>query len=141
MVEPQPPFPWKQLTGVCFGMLLPVLGLATWDLLQPKLHARIVHANRYSVPLHDRLLMPIPDGSTREDFLQEILYIGAIADRQQLLDPQLTITLHQSFARHPKVKQVQSVSVNPEGMIEVKLIFRNRPESLENPVQPKSTNR
>jgi hypothetical protein len=64
-----------------------------------------------------------PPGMDREDFLGEVQYLAGWPDRVDLIDND-TSRLAEAFARHPWVEQVESISLERDHSVQVRLRFR-----------------
>lgn len=64
-----------------------------------------------------------PPGMSRETFLDEVQYLGSMADAMSLVGPDVPNRLAQAFRRHPWVAEVKHVIVRPRRTI-VELTFR-----------------
>ena len=80
------------------------------------------NSGRYAFNLSEIDCEP-PPGETRAEFLGEVQYLAGLPDRVNLLDNALRQRLRDAFARHPWVKQVESVEMAPS-RVEVRLQYR-----------------
>lgn len=78
---------------------------------------------RYAVRFAD-VQCDSPPGLERAAFLSEVRYVANFPETFQSLDPDLNAKLTAAFAQHPWVANVETVSVSPEGIVQVKLRFR-----------------
>ena len=65
-----------------------------------------------------------PAGLGRAEFLAEVHYYGQMSERFSTLDPELPEKLVASFAKHPRVKHVDKVTVSPPRRVRVELVFQ-----------------
>ena len=80
------------------------------------------YSGRYAFNLSEIDCEP-PPGETRAEFLGEVQYLAGLPDRVNLLDNDLRQRLRDAFARHPWVKQVESVEMAPS-RVEMRLQYR-----------------
>jgi hypothetical protein len=79
--------------------------------------------DRYSVRFAEIECEP-PPGFDRPTFLSEVRYVSNFPELFQSLDPNLTAKLTAAFTAHPWVAGVESVFVESNGTVRVKLKFR-----------------
>jgi hypothetical protein len=103
--------------GVAGGLLF---GLS---LLGDEARRNIGPRDRYAAKFAD-IRCDSPPGLTRETFLTEVRYASNAPHTIQTLDPQLQAKLTTAFGAHPWVASVDAVSVEPPGVVNVKLTFR-----------------
>jgi hypothetical protein len=65
-----------------------------------------------------------PPGEERVAFLNEVQYLGEMPERFALLDDDLAGRLARTFARHPRVDQVERIEIVPPRQVRVRLIYR-----------------
>lgn len=100
------------------GLLLAgVLLLGTWTRRQ------IAAWDRYAYAFSDIDCLP-PPGLTRTEFLAEVQYLSKRPPQFSVLEEQLARNLAEAFARHPWVRQVESVAIRPPRQVEVRLSYR-----------------
>jgi hypothetical protein len=87
--------------------------------------------SRTSLGPQDRYLLrfaditcPSPPGQDRNEFLEEVRYLGKLPDPLNVLDPGLPAQLSEAFAAHRRVAKVGKVTVLPPKRVQVELTFR-----------------
>jgi hypothetical protein len=83
----------------------------------------LARSERHTLPV-TAIDVPAPPGGTREQFLDEVQYLGALPDRVSPLDPELPATLTNAFARHPWVVRVNRVEAGPGPALRADVVFR-----------------
>src|SRR5262245_14986102 len=71
--------------------------------------------DRYKLAFTDIEVDP-PPGMTRETFLDEVQYLGSMADAMSLVGPKVPERLAQAFRRHPWVADVEHVLMRPRSI-------------------------
>jgi hypothetical protein len=82
--------------------------------------------DRYRIAFADIACTP-PPGQERGDFLAEVQYLAGMPDRLSLLEENLAGRLADAFARHPRVEEVEQVTLLPPRRVNVRLRFRDGP--------------
>jgi hypothetical protein len=67
-----------------------------------------------------------PPGMTREQFLSEVHYYGQLPEKMSALDDGINEKLSAAFAKHPKVRRVESVTIVPPKQVKIVLVFESR---------------
>jgi len=80
-------------------------------------------SERYQVSIGEIDCDP-PPGQNREEFLAEVHYYGQMPERFSALEPGISDKLSAAFARHPRVKHVDKVTVSSPNHIRVELTFQ-----------------
>jgi hypothetical protein len=64
-----------------------------------------------------------PAGKTRTEFLGEVHYYGRLPEQLDAADPALPDRLREAFAKHPKVRRVEKVTVAPPDKVRVDVVY------------------
>lgn len=80
--------------------------------------------DRYAVRVAD-IQVELPPFLERSAFLTEVRYLNDLPETVQATDPKLADLLRPAFARHPWVADVPAVTVSPERVVRVELVFRS----------------
>jgi hypothetical protein len=79
--------------------------------------------DRYQLRFAD-IECPTPPGQDRNEFIEEVRYLGKLPDPVNVLDPALPERLREAFAAHRRVAKVGKVIVLPPKRVQVELTFR-----------------
>lgn len=66
-----------------------------------------------------------PPGLGRDKFLDEVHFYGQLPAEIDLLDAGMPPQLKSAFEKHPRVKEVKSVIIEPPDRVRVELVFQN----------------
>jgi len=84
---------------------------------------RLARRERYAVPVAD-IQVEVPPFLDKSTFLLEVRYLGELPEKVVSISPKLDERLRAAFGRHPWVADVTAVTVSPEMVIQVGLVFR-----------------
>ncbi|HEY1188724.1 MAG TPA: hypothetical protein VGE74_13805 [Gemmata sp.] len=124
---PAPPAPAPRTARPIVVVLLTLGGagllLFTLSRLGDEAKRKIGPRDRYALKFAAIQCEP-PPNTSREAFLAEVRYNANAPPTVQALDPELKSRLVAAFGAHPWVRGVDSVTVEPPGVVTVALTFR-----------------
>lgn len=117
------PRPWRWL--IVAALTLTATIALIWGIVRLGEQARrgVAMRDRYTVRFADIACEP-PPGLDRIKFLAEVRYQSNFPEQFQSLDADLAGKLTAAFIAHPWVLDVERVAVNPKGVVEVTLKYR-----------------
>jgi len=68
--------------------------------------------------------VPTPPGLDKPTFITEVRFLGNLPETVQSVDAATPELLRAAFQKHPWVKEVGAIAVQPDGRVKVELMFR-----------------